>query len=147
VSLWDPNSREVMTELQREKLFTDHRAQRPQFHEGLKRIEMKFEIAPGEGVHHPFIAPHVVVNGQEPSVSWAITFRTRGSDAKGYVHRVNHLLRRAGLQPTPQGESKLGDWLKSRGFWAAKRAVRIVRPSTNDTPPCELPPGGTPLQD
>src|SRR5439155_19555631 len=82
VSLWNPADRIVMSELERETLFTDYLAKRPQLRDELRPLEMKFQIGPGEGVHHPFIAPHLVVNGKEPSVSWAITFRTRGTDAK-----------------------------------------------------------------
>lgn len=62
---------------------------------------MTYELAPGLGVHHPFIAPHRVHTGSEASISLALTFRTRHSDiwtdvdrAKSELARISQRVRR-----------------------------------------------------
>jgi hypothetical protein len=124
VLLWDPL---VMSELEREKLMTNFDAQRPQFREELRARAQRYEIGPGDGVHHPFIAPHLVTNGPTLSISWAFTFRTRGSDRKGHVLKMNHYLRKLGLTPSPEGESEMKDRIKDRGYQALQPLVARAR--------------------
>jgi hypothetical protein len=124
VLLWDPL---VMSELEREKLMTDFAAARPQWREELRAKALRYEIGPGDGVHHPFIAPHLVTNGPSLSVSWAFTFRTRGSDRKGHILKMNHYLRKLGLNPSPEGESTLKDRVKDRGYLALQPLVARAR--------------------
>ena len=59
-----------------------------------------FDLAPGQAVHVPFMAPHWVKNGPEVSVSFSITWRSEWSYREEYAHRMNALLRKAG-QPRP----------------------------------------------
>jgi hypothetical protein len=124
VLLWDPL---VMSEQERERLMTDFSAMRPQFREELRARAQRYEIGPGDGVHHPFIAPHLVTNGPSPSISWAFTFRTRGSDRKGHILKMNHYLRRLGLKPSPEGASTMKDTVKDRGYLALLPLVTRAR--------------------
>jgi hypothetical protein len=124
VLLWDPL---VMTDVERERLMTDFHSARPQWREELRAKAQRYEIGPGDGVHHPFIAPHLVTNGPSLSISWAFTFRTRGSDRKGNVLKVNHYLRKLGLKPTREGESSLRDRVKDRGYLALQPFVARAR--------------------
>jgi hypothetical protein len=124
VSLWDPADRSVMSELDRERLFTDFNAPRPPWRDALLATEQRFEIGPGDGVHHPFIAPHVVRTGEQPSVSWAVTFRTHRTDDRAAVHKVNRWLRKLGLEPTPQGMSPALDLMKSLGMRLYRTVTR-----------------------
>ena len=88
---------------------------------------MRFELAPGLGVHHPFIAPHLVTTLANRSVSLAITFRTARSDTWSDAHRFNHHLRRLGLTPTPVGQSLARDKVKAQALRLARNARGVLR--------------------
>jgi hypothetical protein len=104
VKLWDPNDDEVMTAEQRDYLFTFAEDSRPTYRESLEAKAQTFALVPGLGVHHPFIAPHLVTTGPELSISFAITFRTPSSDLRSDVHAFNHRARRFGLDRIPISE-------------------------------------------
>lgn len=96
--LWDPNDDAVMSPAERDHLFSHGEDARPAYRPSLESLAMTFELEPGLGVHHPFIAPHLVRTGPELSVSLAVTFRTPRSDQWSDAHRFNErVLRRLGL--------------------------------------------------
>jgi len=130
VQLWSP---EIMTMRERERLMTHWTAPRPEWTPSHVNHVTQFRLTPGDGVHHPFIAPHLVENGPELSVSFAVTFRTKGTDRKTNVYKVNHHLRRLGLTPTPPEVSKVRDRLKSRAYFAATSLVHAVKPLAQST--------------
>ncbi len=86
-----------------------------------------FRLSPGDGVHVPFTAPHWVVNGDDVSVSFSITFQTPGSRRMAIVHKVNAHLRKTGVRPMPPGRSLLRDAFKVLGFEAMRKAHRLMR--------------------
>ena len=90
---------------------------------------MRFRLKPGDGVHHPFIAPHLVENGPELSVSFAVTFRTSGTDRKTNVYKLNHQLRRFGFHPHPPETWLLRDRIKSRAYATATSLAHTLKPA------------------
>jgi len=88
----------------------------------------EFSLSPGDGVHVPFTAPHWVVNGQDVSISFSITFQTPQTRRNALVHKVNARLRRTGVHPVAPGRSPLRDSLKVIGFEALRRARRLLKP-------------------
>ncbi len=72
-----------------------------------------FELRPGIGVHHPFIAPHIVSTESDFSISMALTYRTRRTDTWTDAHRVNHKLRQYGRKPRPVGDAPRLDHSKA----------------------------------
>ncbi len=61
------------------------------------------DLAPGQAVFVPVMAPHFVRNGPEPSISLSITWRSDWSFAEADAHGFNRLLRGTGLSPSPPG--------------------------------------------
>jgi ribosomal protein L16 Arg81 hydroxylase len=83
-----------------------------------------FRIVPGEGVYLPTHIPHWVKNGNEPSISFSVTFHTPAILRRGYVHGANARLRRLGITPAPPDRSALRDSAKAtlvRGLGAVGR--------------------------
>jgi hypothetical protein len=103
VKLWDPADDEVMTAAQKDELLAYAADLRPPYHPSFEPKARVFDLRPGLGVHHPFIAPHVVYTPSSFSVSLALTFRTRRTDTLTAAHRMNHWLRRHGWTPRPIG--------------------------------------------
>lgn len=114
VKLWDPADPAVMTEAQVDRLFGRFDLPRPSYRPELDARARTFELTPGLGVHHPFIAPHLVYTGNEVAISLAITYRTDGSDRVSRLHLINHRLRMLGLRPKPVGASLRHDEAKLR---------------------------------
>jgi len=130
--LWDPEDRSIMSEHEREALFSSR--VRPGYRPEFDAKAMHFDLQPGMGVHHPFIAPHSLRTGDDVSVSMAVTYRTRGSDAVALLYQLNHALRRVGLRPRPVGQSPGIDRAKAaaadvarRTLWQLRRQVRRSR--------------------
>jgi hypothetical protein len=82
-----------------------------------------FPMGPGDGVHIPSQAPHMVKNGPSHSISLSTSFYTRDSAQVVDVYAVNARLRRLRLSPTPPGEHRGRDRVKS-GAWRGMRAGR-----------------------
>jgi hypothetical protein len=112
INLWDQADDEIMTSEQKDLLLS-RIGSRPTYKNTFEAKAMTYELRPGLGVHHPFIAPHRVHTGAELSVSLALTFRTRQSDMWTDAHRFNARLRGLGLHPSPVGRSTLVDRTKS----------------------------------
>lgn len=84
----------------------------PDYLAGLTSIK----LAAGEGVYIPFTFPHMVFNGNDISISYSLTFRTKMSERHRRVHLANRALRILGLKTNKYGESQLSDFLKSQLF-------------------------------
>lgn len=124
--LWDPRDRRVMTEQQIERLMGDASAPRPGYEDRLSALGQEYPLLPGQGVHHPFIAPHVATTGPAVSVSLALTFRTRGTKRRIQAYQVNYALRRLRLSPRPVGSSTLVDDVKGRSYGALRDAKNLL---------------------
>jgi hypothetical protein len=132
VLLWDQNDPDVMTHAQKDALLA-YAGRRPQYSDGIVGKAQSYLLRPGQGVHHPFIAPHIVHTASSLSISLALTFRTRQSDTWTGAHRFNHRMRRIGLSPEPVGRSWFRDVAKAHGMAflsASKQLVAAERWST-----------------
>jgi hypothetical protein len=127
VHLWDPRDRAIMTERQVERLFAEPGAPRPGYKQEFQSAAQVYELTPGMGVHHPFIAPHWVKNGPEVSVSLALTYRTRASQRVAQAYQTNAGLRRLGLSPRPVGERPRGDRIKANAYAAVRDSYRWLQ--------------------
>jgi len=128
VRLWDPNDPDVMTPAERDRLLSFTTDLRPQYKSSLADKATIFQLEPGVGVHHPFIAPHLVHTRSGASISLAITFRTPKSDEWTDAHRFNHLvMRRVGLDPRTVGESSIVDRSKAQITRAVRRLRALAR--------------------
>jgi hypothetical protein len=126
LSLWDPRDRRVMSERDVELLMGDATAPRPGYSEQLEPFAQTYQLVPGLGVHHPFIAPHVARTGSKVSISLALTFRTRGTERRIQAYQVNHLLRRLHLAPRPIGQLPLLDDVKGRAYGGLRGAKNLI---------------------
>lgn len=71
-----------------------------------------FDLKAGEAVYVPVKAPHHVRVGEQASVSFSITWRSRRSDAEARLHLMNAMLRRLGARPPLPGAAPARDRLK-----------------------------------
>ncbi|MET0270240.1 MAG: cupin-like domain-containing protein [Sphingomonas sp.] len=85
-----------------------------------------FALSSGEAVYVPVKAPHWVRNGDAPSVSFSITWRSEWSYREADARGLNALLRRAGLNPAAPGRHPAQNRAKSLAWRAISRARRIA---------------------
>lgn len=65
------------------------------FRDGAQQVP----LAPGDAVLMPVMAPHFVANGDAPSISLSITWRSEWSYRESEAHAANAALRRLGFDP------------------------------------------------
>lgn len=84
---------------------------------------MPITIGPGEAIHVPVKAPHWVQNGDKPSISLSITWRSAWSYAEADARAFNHVLRGWGFSPASPAPFPA----RNRGKALAWRAIRRLR--------------------
>lgn len=128
VMLWDPHDDEIMSSAEKDRLLAAFESQRPAYKPSFEAKAMRYELRPGLGVHHPFIAPHRVHTGPELSVSLAFTFRTQKSDLWTSAHAFNHVLRRCGWSPEAVGaQHPYADRAKAAAAHAMDVPLELLR--------------------
>lgn len=91
----------------------------------------KYQFAPGEAIHIPFVAGHHVRNGgDDVSISMSIIFNTAQSmawrRALSFNHASRRVLGRFRISPAPVGRSPWRDSAKAR-IWSAVAKVKSAR--------------------
>ncbi|HZG07785.1 MAG TPA: cupin-like domain-containing protein [Allosphingosinicella sp.] len=84
-------------------------------------------LTPGDAVYVPVKAPHWVKNGDEPSISLSITWRSEWSYHEEYAHGFNRLARKAGLEPASPKRFPARNTAKSMAYRAARKAAHLAR--------------------
>ena len=123
-SLFDVADRSIVSEEALERYLSGEPFN-AEFNEEYHAKAFVFALSPGEGLHFPLNWPHWVKNGDEVSISFSITFRTRESERAGIIYNVNHGLRKRGFKPKPYGQSASSDAAKFYAFRAARRANKL----------------------
>lgn len=82
-------------------------------------------IFPGEAIHVPVKAPHWVQNGNEPSISLSITWRSDWSYAEADARALNHYLRKIGLKPASPAPFPSRNTGKAMAWRAIRRLTGI----------------------
>jgi hypothetical protein len=129
VAIFDPADRELLPNETLERFHSGFR-RKLTLDESHRNRAREFRLEPGVGLHFPVTAPHWVRNGDEVSISFSITFRSRSCDRRETLYRINSTLRKIGISPVAPGRSAWRDGLKlgvhgmARGV---KRSLRRVR--------------------
>ena len=80
-----------------------------------------FELAPGQAIFVPVMAPHFVRNGPVPSISLSITWRSEWSYAEADARALNKWLRGLGLSPAAPGRWPASNRGKARAWRVLRR--------------------------
>lgn len=113
VYLFDPTDRSVLTEAEIEDFYRGNKLA-GRYRDEIKDAGKCHHLSPGLGVHHPPLAPHLIRNGDEVSVSVAFYFVLPSQERIARVYQSNHFLRKLGMHPRPPGYSSLSDWAKNK---------------------------------
>jgi len=125
--VWDPFDREVVSERGQELFHDRHSREGVVWDEAFRSRARVFDLEPGMGGYMPSTAPHMVENGDGPSITVSFTYYTDSTRRRELLYRGNAQLRRMGLSPRPVGASPARDAFKLallRPFTGAQRGLR-----------------------
>jgi hypothetical protein len=94
--------------------------------EEIRARAVPFEMKAGTGVHIPMHFPHMVESGPISSMSLSIGYESVKFERD--LYRVNHQLRKLGLNPADPGKHKVIDNTKMAIFSGAKTLTRTLKP-------------------
>lgn len=125
--VWDPFDRSIVSERGQELFHTFHSRELVKFFDDFRAKATVFELEPGMGGYLPSTAPHMVENGDGPSITASFTFYTDSTRNRNLAYRANSHLRKLGLDPGPIGQRPLRDKAAAsfmRAYTGAKDLVR-----------------------
>jgi Cupin-like domain len=111
--VWDPFDREVVSERAQERFHDAHSREGVIWDERFRARARIFDLEPGQGGYMPSTAPHLVENGDAPSITVSFTYYTDATRRRELLYRGNAKLRRLGLAPSPVGASAFRDGVKA----------------------------------
>lgn len=130
VYVWDPLERAVTGEVALELFHGQMSRKLVAFSDELLQLAHKFELEPGVGAYIPTTAPHLVINGDNPSVTVSVCYHSSVAWRHETLYRANFALRRLGISPSAVGSSAPRDALVHLAFLtylSVKAKIRKVR--------------------
>jgi hypothetical protein len=124
---WDPFDRQVVSERAQELFHDQHSRELVAWSEAWRARARVFDLEPGLGGYMPSTTPHMVENGDGPSITISFTYYTDATRRRELLYRGNARLRRLGIDPRPVGAAPDRDHLKYAvlsGYTSAKNLVR-----------------------
>lgn len=86
-----------------------------------------FDLEPGLGGYMPSTSPHMVENGDSPSITISFTYYTDSTRQRELLYRGNAGLRRLGIEPTPISAAPSRDRVKHAVLSSYTTARNLVR--------------------
>lgn len=126
MTVFPANDEQIAPPVAHERLHSGEGHRNLVWHDDYAPRGTRFDLAPGDGMHVPVMAPHWVQNGPDVSISFSVTWRSAFSFAEAEARGMNALLRRAGLEPASPKRYPARNLAKSVGFRAIRRARHIL---------------------
>lgn len=124
MNVWPAGDERFAHRLEHERYHTGGHRNLP-WDDGYLDAVQQVPLGPGDAVLMPVMAPHFVANGDAPSISLSITWRSEWSYRESEAHVANSVLRGFGLDPKmpPLWPSHA----RAKTFvWRALRKLRLV---------------------
>lgn len=109
VHVWPHDDLEVASEQSRDLFHLSHERYLLRWRDAFRERAHVFDLEPGQGAYMPSTSPHMVENGDGPSVTVSFTYYTDATRNKARRHAAHAALRKLGLQPPPVGQPGLSD--------------------------------------
>lgn len=111
VYVWDHRDTVVASEHARDLFHLSHERYLLRWRDEFRARAQVFDLEPGQGAYMPSTSPHMVENGDEPSVTTSFTYYTDATRRDSLLHRAHALIRRTGITPPPVGRRPMFDAL------------------------------------
>ncbi|MBN8727815.1 MAG: cupin-like domain-containing protein [Xanthomonadales bacterium] len=124
--VWDHRDVEAASERARDRFHASHARDLLVWHDELRERAQVFHLRPGDGAYMPSTSPHMVENGDGPSVTISFTYYTRATRRDSILHSAHERLRHWGIGLPAVGAQPHVDALVfgiHRGLARARRAA------------------------
>ncbi|MBL0768136.1 cupin-like domain-containing protein [Sphingopyxis sp. DHUNG17] len=122
--VWPAGDERFASRVEHERYHTGGHRNLP-WDDGFRDGAQQVPLAPGDAVLMPVMAPHFVANGDAPSISLSITWRSEWSYRESEAHAANAALRRLGFDPAMPPRWPRHARAKTLG-WRVLRRLRLV---------------------
>ncbi|SKB61357.1 transcriptional regulator [Sphingopyxis flava] len=124
MNVWPAGDERFAHRIEHERYHTGGHRNLP-WEDGFEGGQQRVPLGPGDAVLMPVMAPHFVANGDAPSISLSITWRSEWSYRESEAHAANAALRRMGLDPAMPPRWPAHARAKTIG-WRIARKLRLV---------------------
>ena len=101
--VWEPDDVEVLSEAARDLFHANHSRDLVVWREESRQRARVFDLEPGMGAYMPSSAPHLVENGDGPSVTVSFTYYTDSTRRNSRLHTLHQRMRGWGMNPAAVG--------------------------------------------
>lgn len=126
ISLFDRADRELVPEIWIEEKYGGGLHRNMKFREEDQKKASEFILEPGDGLFVPQNSPHWVKNGDEVSISFSITFRSRNSERISRLYHLNGWLRKHGIKPGEVMASPFRDLVKDTVYRMLRKLRKMI---------------------
>ena len=113
--VWEPDDVATVSEPARDLFHFNHSRDLVVWSEEHRARAHVFDLEPGMGAYMPSTSPHMVENGDEPSITASFTYYTDSTRRDARLHTLHQRLRGMGLRPAPVGARPALDTLAYAG--------------------------------
>ncbi len=135
VYVWDHRDTEVASEHARDLFHLSHSRDLLQWREAFRARAQVFDLEPGQGAYMPSTSPHMVENGDAPSITASFTYYTDATLRDARLHKAHAVLRGYGLVPPPVGRMPALDALTLAAVATATATRGLARRVIGAKPP------------
>jgi hypothetical protein len=118
--VWEPDDIEAVSEAARDLFHANHSRDLVVWKDALRARAHVFDLEPGMGAYMPSTSPHLVENGDGPSITASFTYYTDATRRNARLHALHQRLRMLGISPTPVGRQPMRDVLVHAGCRVAE---------------------------
>ncbi|MCK9538940.1 cupin-like domain-containing protein [Dokdonella sp.] len=123
--VWDHRDTEAASERARDRFHATHERDLLVWREELRERAQVFHLEPGQGAYMPSTSPHMVENGDGPSITMSFTYYTHATRRDSALHSLHERLRGLGIALAPVGHRPAVDAMLHH-VGGSVRAVRHV---------------------
>ncbi len=107
--VWEPDDVVAVSEEARDLFHASHSRDLVVWRDELLARARVFHLEPGMGAYMPSTSPHLVQNGDGPSVTVSFTYYTDSTRRNSALHSLHQEMRTRGKTPAPVGEQPVRD--------------------------------------
>jgi hypothetical protein len=124
--VWEPDDIEVLAEEARDLFHFNHSRDLVVWREEMRARAHVFDLEPGMGAYMPSTSPHLVENGDGPSITASFTYYTDATRRDARLHALHHRMRGWGMAPAAVGARPLRDAVAHAGCRVADGVMGLV---------------------
>jgi hypothetical protein len=138
--VWEPDDAQTVSEAARDLFHASHSRDLVVWKEEARARAHVFDLEPGMGAYMPSTSPHLVENGDGPSITASFTYYTDATRRNARLHALHQRLRALGVTPPAVGHRPLRDVLAHAGCRTVEGLAALADRVRGRTRPSDFAP-------